>query len=188
MSFLIALIVLDIALVCVAIYAASVVFPPLFSFNLDVPFVPTRRPHFSRIIEALEVYDGDVVYELGSGDGRFIMACARARSNARYVGIERNPFLHLIALWRRKWAGSPANVSFVRGDFFTTDFSDATRLYAYLMPQVMDALLPKFERECAGARLASTAFAFSHKAPAEVIKLSTPSRLNGQHTLYVYAF
>src|SRR5665213_2433124 len=101
----------------------------IVSGHLDVPFVPTPTRYADIVATVLELQPDDVVYELGSGDGRFMLACAAFAPEARFVGIERNPLLHLLALLRKRLAKDPSNVEFRRGNFFTTDFSGANKMY-----------------------------------------------------------
>ncbi|HTR18661.1 MAG TPA: class I SAM-dependent methyltransferase [Candidatus Paceibacterota bacterium] len=159
----------------------------VISGHLDVPFVPTPPRYASTVALALEVWPGDVVYELGSGDGRFVLACASLSPRSRFVGIERNPLLHAAALFRRYRAGNPGNVEFRRGNFFRTDFSEANKVYAYLLDSVMYRLQPKFEREFKG-RVASRAFPFARKELSNVIALTETVGAHGQHLLFVYDF
>jgi SAM-dependent methyltransferase len=160
----------------------------LLSAYLDVPFVPTPYKAFPIIADALEIKEGDVVYELGSGDGRFILWCARRNANAQFIGIERNAILHVYTLARKRLAGNPPNLIYRRGDLFKTDLQDATKVYAYLLNSVMAKLAPKFDAELRNARLASRAFILASKKPSTVIELSKKPGKHGEHMLYVYDF
>jgi predicted RNA methylase len=155
--------------------------------RVDAPFVPTPQKYAGIVVEALDVRDNDTVYELGSGDGRFILACAKLSPRSKYVGIEYNPLLHVIALIRKRVTSGAHNVEFRRGNFFDTDFSEADKLYAYLLTTVMRELEPKFGREFKG-RVASRAFTLANKEPSSVIQLSDRAGAHGQHNLYVYDF
>ena len=159
----------------------------VISGHLDVPFVPTSMRYAPNVAAALDIRPGDVVYELGSGDGRFMLACARLEPGARFLGVERNPFLHATALWRKRIAGDPQNVEFKRGNFFETDFSPANKMYVYLLDSVMHRLQPKFEQEFTG-RVASRAFPFSRKEISNVVALTEKVGAHGQHLLCVYDF
>lgn len=159
----------------------------LISEHLDVPFVPTPTRYANIIAAALELSPGDVVYELGSGDGKFMLACAALEPEARFVGVERNPLLHLASVVRKHIAGNPPNVEFRRGNFFKTDLSDANKIYAYLLDPVMFRLQPKFEKEFRG-RIASCAFPFPRRELANVVALTDVIGAHGQHLLFVYDF
>lgn len=153
----------------------------------DVPFVPTPFASLSKVLGALDLQQGDVVYELGSGDGRLLMAAARAHPDVTFLGIERNLFLHYVALARRRLNGSPANVAFTRGNFFEADLAPANKFYMYMLPEVMAKLLPQFEAR-RGVRVVSRAFPFPHTEPLEIVELSKKVGNHGQHLLYVYEF
>ena len=159
----------------------------VISGYLDVPFVPTPVRYAEAVAATLELAPGDTVYELGSGDGRFLLACAKLAPEATFVGIERNPLLHVAALFRKYRAKSPANVEFRRGDLFKSDFSPATKMYVYLLDSVMHQLQPKFEREFKG-RVASRAFPFARKQLSNVVALTEQVGAHGQHLLFVYDF
>ena len=152
----------------------------------DVPFVRTPRTVFAPIASALDIQPYDVVYELGSGDGGFLLWCAAHYPNAKFVGIERNPLLHRYASWRQKRSGMQ-NLSFTQADFFDVNLSGARKIYGYLLNSVMDRLLPKFEREFHG-RLASRAFRFKAKQPVRTIELSGKKGWHGEHLLHIYDF
>lgn len=160
----------------------------LTSKRLGSPFIPTRRKFFSRIRQALDLNKGDALYELGSGTGDFLLSCARESPNIECVGIERNPFLFSYAQMRKRFAGNPKNLTFVLGDFFKADLSRASHIYGYLLPGVMDLLLPKLERESRKLRIASRAFPFKEREPTEIVELSEKRGLHDQHLLYVYEF
>ena len=156
----------------------------VFSGFLDVPYVPTRRRYYPLIIEALQIRDGDVVYDLGCGNGRFLLACARAFPRTRFVGIERNYMLYLqTQFWRRR-AGNPVNIFFRRENFYRTDLSDATRVYAYLLSSVMEKLFAT--RDQKGLRIVSRAFFIKGRTPLCTITLTEKVGNHGQHQLHVY--
>lgn len=178
----------ELLLLLVALFLCLFMLTWVISAYMDVPFVPTPNSVFPKIVGALDFVPGDVVYELGSGDGRFLLACARNEPRVAFIGIERNPFLHTYAQVRKHFRGNPRNLTFRRANFFDTDLSDATKIYGYLFTGVMDALLPKCERELTKARFASRAFQFSKKTPTEVVRLSEKPGWHDQHLLYVYDF
>ncbi len=158
----------------------------ILSDRTDVPFVRTPERMFAAIASALDMHPSDVVYELGSGDGGFLLWCAERYPDAKFVGFERNPLLVRYARWRAKRVGL-SNVEFRKQDLFFADLSGAAKIYAYLLDHVMDRLLPKLAREFHG-RLASRAFRFGGKQEKEVIAISEKSGSHGQHLLFIYDF
>ena len=180
------LILVQLAFLCVVLVAFAIVFAGTISVTLDVPYVPTPRRYWSAIAQALDIQAGDVVYELGSGDGGLLLALARAHPDAQFVGVELNPPLFWFSQVRRALKGSLPNIRFERQDLFMVDLSRADKCYGYLLDPVMGRLLPKLEREASGARFVSRAFQFKSKRPIETIVLSTSPGRHGEHLLYVY--
>jgi hypothetical protein len=158
----------------------------ILSDRAGVPFVRTPRVVFQKVADALEIQEGDIIYELGSGDGSFLLWCAAQYPEARLLGIERNPLLVRYANWRLK-RSQLSNVTFIKQDIFHTDYSTATKLYAYLLPSLMDRLLPTLEAQFHG-RLASRAFRFAKKDVSAEITLSNKAGSHGQHKLFVFEF
>lgn len=179
-------IVAEIGLLVAAVSIVAWMSAFVLSMYLDVPFVPTPHSAAKKIATALHLRPGDVVYELGSGSGHLLISWAREVPEARFVGIERNPLIHAYALINTRLNGNPPNVSLRRGNFFTADLRGATKVYAYLLPEVLEVLVPKLQREIPGARFASRAFTFKDKQVLEVAELSKTVGNHGQQLVHVY--
>lgn len=124
----------------------------------DVHYVPTPDAVVSAMLDVARVTSADIVYDLGSGDGRIVIEAAR-RYGARAVGIELDPELNRRAMKNARKAGVADKVSFVRADFFKTDLSEATVVTLFLSPNINARLQPKFRRELKpGARVVSHRF------------------------------
>ena len=108
----------------------------------DVVWVPTPDEVVERMLRMAQVTPKDVVYDLGSGDGRTVIA-AQKKFGARAKGIEFNP--DMVELSRKNAAREGAKVEFVRGDVFAEDFSEATVITLYLLPSLNIKLRPKLE-------------------------------------------
>ena len=155
-----------------------------------VPFVTTSNAILKDIEKALEVKDDSVVYDLGCGDGRVLLYLSRFNRNARYIGIENSAFPIILARFEsflnKKKTGN--KVEIINNNFFKQDLSDATHIFTYLYPNIMDELLPKFEKEVKpGTRLVSLSFKFAHKTPINKIDLKRSKYKLGRK-LYVYQF
>jgi cyclopropane fatty-acyl-phospholipid synthase-like methyltransferase len=123
----------------------------------DVPFVVSAEPVVEAMLDLAGVRAGDVLYDLGCGDGRVVVAAAGRGARATGIDIDPAPLNFARANARR--AGVEARVRFVRGDFFQADLRDATVVTLYLSPEVNQRLLPKLLDELApGSRIVSHKF------------------------------
>ncbi|PZQ59555.1 MAG: SAM-dependent methyltransferase [Phenylobacterium zucineum] len=119
-----------------------------------------------------EVRAGDVLYDLGSGDGRIPIAAAR-RHGVRGVGIEINPRLVAEARANARAAGVERLVRFREQDLFRTDFREASVVTLYLLPELNARLRPKFLAELPpGARIVSHAFDMAGWPPDRVVTMA----------------
>lgn len=124
----------------------------------DVVFVPTPQPVVDAMLEMAKVKKGDVLYDLGSGDGRIPITAAK-RFGVRATGIDINPERIAEAEAANKEAGTTKLVTFKNEDLFETNFSDATVVTLYLLPSLNDKLRPKLWKELKpGTRVVSHAF------------------------------
>ena len=126
--------------------------------SLDIHYVPTPTAVVEAMLRIARVTSTDVVYDLGSGDGRIVIEAARTYG-ARGVGVELHPELVKQAREGARKAGVADKVTFVQADLFKTDLSPATVVTLYLSPSINLRLRSKFERELRpGARLVSHRF------------------------------
>lgn len=124
----------------------------------DVIFVPTRESVADEMLKLAKVTSEDVVYDLGSGDGRIVILAAQ-KHGARAVGIEISPRLVGIARQVAKEGEIEHRVSFELGDLFEADISPATVVTLYLSPTVNAKLEPKLRKELRpGTRIVSHQF------------------------------
>ena len=111
-----------------------------------VPYVTTPVDVVVDVLDAADVCAEDTVYDLGSGDGRVVIAAAE-KYGARGVGIEIVPRLIEESTANAIEAGVAGRVEFRLQDFFTADFSDGTVVITYLMADINDRLRPQLERQ-----------------------------------------
>ena len=118
------------------------------------------------MLKLAKVTKNDVVYDLGSGDGRIPITAAKTYG-ARAVGIDIDPMRIKEANENLKAAGVGDRVKFLNQDLFTANISEATVVTLYLLPTLNLKLLPKLNKELKpGTRVVSHAFDFGEKAPA----------------------
>jgi cyclopropane fatty-acyl-phospholipid synthase-like methyltransferase len=133
----------------------------------DVIYVPTPQPVVEAMLDLAQVTAGDVVYDLGSGDGRIVIAAAK-KYGARGVGIEMDPALVAKARENAAAAGVAGRVRFVTADLFTTDLRPASVVTLYLLQSLNERLRPKLVRELKpGARVVSHVFNMGPEWPPE---------------------
>lgn len=136
----------------------------------DIFFVPTWQPVVYQMLELANVTKDDVVYDLGSGDGRIVILAAQ-KYGARGVGIELNPRLVEISRQVARDAQVVDRVHFIEGDLFTSDISAATVVTLFLSSSVNDELEPKLRRELKpGARIVSHQFGIGKWAPEKTVR------------------
>lgn len=109
------------------------------------PYVPTPQAVVDRMLDLATVGPGDVVYDLGSGDGRLVVEAARR--GATGVGVERDAELVRRSRAAAAAAGVGARTRFEQGDIFDADLREATVVTLYLLPPFLERLAPKLRAE-----------------------------------------
>lgn len=123
----------------------------------DIHFTPTRHAIADAMLQLAGVTSSDIVYDLGSGDGRIPIIAAQ-KYGARGIGIEIDPSL-VSRSWSNANDAEVANrVSFKVGDLFEADLSAATVVTVYLSPSIMKRLMPTLRALKPGTRIVSHAF------------------------------
>lgn len=147
----------------------------------DVPYVPTPNEVVVEMLKIAGVTKDDVVYDLGSGDGRLVVTAAQ-QFGARGIGVELDPMLIQKSNESAKLAGVSDRVKFVQQDLFETDFKDATVVTLYLLTQVNLKLRPKLLSELKpGTRVVSHQFRMGAWKPDREEMLRVNSRY---HLIY----
>lgn len=159
------------------------------SVDPNVPFIPTPHEIVERMLSLAEVGPEDFVIDLGSGDGRILIAAAK--KGARGFGVEIDPKLVKQSNENAIKAGVGINVSFVRQDLFETSFDAATVVALYLPPQVNFKLRPRLLKELRpGSRIIAHEFAMAGWLPdlqetvrgTEIYLWIVPAQVAGEWT------
>lgn len=119
---------------------------PSANVEPDVMYVPTPQPVVEEMLRLAELSSRDLLYDLGSGDGRIVITAA-ARYGARGVGIDIDPVRIAESNVNARQAGVSANVKFIQGDLFATDLRPATAVTLYLLRSLNLRLRPKLLSE-----------------------------------------
>lgn len=133
----------------------------------DVVWVPSTDAMVQRMLDHAKVTPQDVVMDLGSGDGRTIIAAAKR--GARAVGVEYTPELVEYSKKRAAEAGVADKAQFVQGDMYEADISKATVLALFLLPHNLEKLLPKFLALPAGTRIVANTYWVNDWTPDETV-------------------
>jgi predicted RNA methylase len=143
----------------------------------DIGFEPTPYTVVDAMLALAHVGPGDVVYDLGSGDGRIVITAAQAHG-ARGVGIELQHGLVESSRTAASRAGVADKVDFIEGDFFDADLSAATVVMLYLWPGVNGRLETKFRSELRpGTKIVSYTFPINNWVPDETVQLENGRQL-----------
>ena len=129
----------------------------------DVVWVPTPAVLVEKMLDVAQVKPEDIVMDLGSGDGRNIIAAAKR--GARAVGVEYNPKMVELSRSIAEKEGVAEKVQFVEGDMYQADISSATVLALFLLPENMDKLVSKFLALKPGSRIVANQFSASGWEP-----------------------
>jgi cyclopropane fatty-acyl-phospholipid synthase-like methyltransferase len=137
----------------------------------DIYFTPTRQAVADAMLKLARVTADDVVYDLGSGDGRIVVLAAQ-KYGARAVGVELEPGLIDISRQVAREGDIADRATFIEGDLFTADISAATVVTLYLSSTTNDRLEPKLKNELRpGARIVSHQFRIGMWTPEETVRI-----------------
>jgi tRNA G37 N-methylase Trm5 len=149
----------------------------------EVPYVPTRERVVDEMLKIANVGKNDVLYDLGSGDGRIPIAAAK-RFGTRGVGVDIDPDRVREARENATKEGVSDRVKFFQQDLFETDIKDATVVTLYLLPDVNLRLRPKLLSELKpGTRVVSHNYDMGDWAPLKTVTVKLPE---GEHTVYFW--
>jgi protein-L-isoaspartate O-methyltransferase len=173
-----------------AVLLAFLVAPALSADEpVSAPFITTPDDVVERMLQLAQTRPGDLVVDLGSGDGRIVIAAAQ-KFGARGLGIELDAGLVEKSRANAARAGVAGRVSFVQGDVLTADISAASVVTVYLLPGLINRLQPRFlQRLRPGTRIVSHAFAMAGWKPdrRETMRIARPHPGQGdESTLYLW--
>ena len=157
--------------------------------EVRAPFITTPPEVVARMLQLAGTGPQDAVIDLGSGDGRIVIAAARDYG-ARGLGIELDPKLVALARENARRAGVADRARFVEGDALKTDLTQASVVTIYLLPFLLDQLQPRLLSQLRpGARVVTHAFAFKGWQPdrAETVRVSARHEgQGGESRVYVW--
>src|SRR5580704_2212708 len=149
------------------------------------PYYPTPDTIVDKMLVFGEVKPGEKVYDLGSGDGRIVIAAAK-KFKAKAVGVEFDESLWKQSSDRIAKLGLTANARIIHGDLLLQDYSDADLLTVYLLPMSNDKVTPILEKQLKkGTRIVAHDFEFSNWTPVKIEDIDDDGE-GRSHRLYLY--
>lgn len=171
----------NLALVLVSLVIFLMMLTVIVHLFIRVPFVPSKKRVISRVLDLAKLKDGENVYDLGCGDGRFLME-AEKRARIKATGFEAAPIPYLLA-YLLKWINR-AKFRISMKNFFKTDLGMADVIFCYLGPETMAELAGKFKKEChKGTRIYSHTFHIEGMTPVKVWARNPAQKLP---SIYLY--
>jgi SAM-dependent methyltransferase len=151
----------------------------------DVIFVPTPMPVVDKMLEMAQVKKGDIVYDLGCGDGRIVVEAAK-KYGVKAIGFDIDPQRVAEAVARVKENKVEDLVTIMQADIFTLDLSEATVVTLYLLPSLNVRLMPQLEKLKPGSRIVSHDFDMSGAKPVDTQYVNPEGNegINSRHTIY----
>jgi len=145
--------------------------PLLVEHSLDVPYVPTPPEVVDAMLRVANVQKDDKLYDLGSGDGRIVVAAAK-QFGTRGIGVDLDPNRVKEANDNARRAGVSDLVEFRRQDLFETDLRDATVITLYLLPEINMRLRPRLLQLKPGTRIVSHSFDMGDWKPEKILEVN----------------
>lgn len=164
--------------------AAPVAYPQPAPRTPDVPYEPSPPEVVRRMLELAGVTADDVVYDLGSGDGRIVIAAAKDFA-ARGVGIDIDPQRIAEANENAKRENVTDRVRFVQGDLFESDFSAASVITLFLWPHINLKLRPQLQKLKPGTRIVSHVHDLGDWKPDRTVTVRV-KETGRERTLYLW--
>jgi SAM-dependent methyltransferase len=159
--------------------SALLAMAPAHAQDMEVPFITTPDAVTEAMLNVAGVNETDVLYDLGSGDGRIVIAAARLHG-ARAVGVEIVPELVQRSRANARRAGVADKVQFVEQDLFASDLQAATVITMYLLPEVNLQLRPRLLALAPGTRIVSHDWDMGDWLPDRTLVIDVPEKAIGR--------
>ncbi len=150
----------------------------------DVVWLPTAQALVDRMLDMAKVTPQDYVIDLGSGDGRTVITAAKR--GAKALGVEYNPEMVAYSKRMAEKEGVGDRASFVQGDLFQADFSKATVLTLFLLPEINFQLRPKILDMKPGTRVVSNSFDMSDWIADQTANVADANKCSEYCTAYLW--
>jgi protein-L-isoaspartate O-methyltransferase len=160
--------------------------PPEIPYR-PTPFVPTPHDVVDKMLELVEPKPGELLYDLGSGDGRIVVKASK-RYGCRSVGFEFNDELVKKSQADAKEQGVEKLVTIEKQDFYTVDLSKADVITIYLLPRPIAKLRPQLEKLKSGTRVVCHDYGFPWLTPDSKIAMRSQNGNGSDHFVFLYVW
>jgi precorrin-6B methylase 2 len=168
-------VLIDILLGLLLLLVIALIVTAAMHLALGVPYVPTPRWVAREMVKAAELRKGDIVYDLGAGDGVLLIEAMRTRPDIRAIGCELVPTIWLLGYLRCLFSGR--RIEFRLGDALSQDVREADVVLLYVTPVLLKKLAPILRAQLKpGARVISHAFALPGFPQGERLKIERGGR------------
>ncbi len=157
---------------------------PKKTHKSEVAPIPTPPDVVDKMLEMAGVTKDDVVWDLGCGDGRIVIAAAK-KYGCKAAGFEIEPDLVAKSRENARAAGVEELVTIEERDIFTLDLSEATVVTLYLLPQMNEKLVPQIEKMKPGSRVVAHDFGIKGYKPADVVRMESTED-ESRHAVLLY--
>jgi len=172
---------MEILFAVILIFILLFVITAFVSLFLKVPYVPTKKRVMQEIIKQADLKNGQTFFDLGCGDGRMLIEAEKSK-NINAVGYEIAPLVYLLAIARKFFSRSKAQIKFK--NFFNENLGKADVIFCYLMPAELAKLAKKVKKECKkGTKIISNTFHIQGLKPVKTIPRNKKTKIP---TLYFY--
>lgn len=140
-------------------------------FTTDSPFVSVSNSVKEKIVKNLELRDGSVLYDLGCGDARVLLSAVNSFPNIKAIGVEVAFYPYLLAKFKTR---NYKQIEIRRSDIYKTNISDATHIFMYLYPSVVNKLVHNVEKQCKSrTKIISCDFEINSLKPLKIVELDS---------------
>ena len=162
---------------------------PWARLDLDrfIPFVSTSPHIVKQMLEVAQIGTEDIVYDLGCGDGRMLIAAVKEFGAKKAVGYEIREEVYQAALWEIERRNLQDKITVIKGDLFKADISEASVIILYLSAEALKLLTPKLEKEAKhGTRIVSRNFEINKWQPINAVPLTSSTGNPSSRLIYLY--
>ena len=153
-------------------------------FTTQAPFIPSPKRLENEIIETLKLPDGSVFYDLGCGNAKMLRKASDRYPGIKCVGIEMSFIPYFLSKFLSR---NYPNIHIKMEDILSTDISDATHIYLYLLPKILNKTYFKIKNSCQSETMIfSCDFKFEDCEPIQSVQLTNPTNTNRENNLYIY--